>query len=504
MHGNITGIDISTEHISAVRTASGLKGRRILACTRIPVGNGGLDDALRSLAGSMDLRNDTCLVSIPEAHVSFRNVPMPFKDARKIRQALPFEMENMLPCPVEDLLIDFIVTDNPAENGVLAASVQKEFISDYLGSLQSNGIDPEVLEVRGTSLASWVLNQAGTPDNILVLEVGEKWNTLVLCLSGRISLVRSFSIVSVPSVLPDPTEGEARNRKGLPIEDIESFFRSLCIAVHNTVHAFISRAEVPDRPEKVFFTGEAAQAPVSADLLSRFLDMPAEPIDVSQDKKIRMEGSIAGDWSPALMNGALSLALRNTGKEGGFNLRRDEFGPERRYLSIRKAIPKLVVFFFLILSFLGADMMIDYYSLKKEYRTLDREITAIFRQTLPQVTRIVDPVQQLRVSVEQMKRSTASSPAVGPADTILDLLQEISKRIPRSIPVHIHRMVVDPETIRISGRTDAFNEVDRIKNDLSAAKRFGPVNITSANLDRSGNKIQFEVTIERKRRGLRN
>ena len=67
MHGNITGIDISTEHITAVQTASGLKGRRILACIRIPVGNGGLDHALRSLAGSMDLRNDTCLVTIPEA-----------------------------------------------------------------------------------------------------------------------------------------------------------------------------------------------------------------------------------------------------------------------------------------------------------------------------------------------------------------------------------------------------------------------------------------------------
>jgi len=499
MHGNITGIEISAEHITAVRTAGGLNGRRILACIRIPVGKEGLEHALGSLAGSMDLRNDTCLVTIPEVHVSFRNVPMPFKDVRKIRQALPFEMENMLPSSVEDLLIDFIVTDNPAGSGVLAASVRREVISDYLGSLQSNGIDPEVLEVRGASLASWVLSQAGTPDNILVLEVGEKGNTLVLCLNGRISLVRSFLAVSVPFPLPLPTDGEADNRKALPPADLESFFKSMCIAVHNTVHAFTSRSEIPDRPEKLFFTGEAAQTPGSADLLSRFLGMPAEPIDVSQDKKIRMEGGIAGDWSPALMNGALSLALRNMGKEGGFNLRRDEFSPERRYLSIRKAIPKLAVFFFLILSFLAADMMIDSYSLEKEYRALDREITAIFRQTLPQVTRIVDPVQQLRVSVEQVKRSSASSPAAGSSDTVLGLLQEISKRIPPTIPVHVHRMVVDPETIRISGRTNAFNEVDRIKNELAAVKRFGPVNITSANLDRSGNKVQFEITIERKR-----
>jgi hypothetical protein len=58
---------------------------------------------------------------------------------------------------------------------------------------------------------------------------------------------------------------------------------------------------------------------------------------------------------------------------------------------------------------------------------------------------------------------------------------------------------VDPETVRISGRTEAFNEVDKIKNELATAKCFGPVNITSANLDRTGNKVQFEITIERKR-----
>jgi type II secretory pathway component PulL len=462
------------------------------------VDENGLDEALRTLSGSMDLRNDTCLVTIPEEHVFFRNVPMPFRDAKKIRQTLPFEMESMLPWPVEDLLIDFTMTDSHPEGGVLAASVQKKFISDYLWALQSRGIDPAVLEVRGSPLASWVLNQAETPEHILVLEVGKRRHTLVLCLNKRISLIRSFSVVPVPPASSGPTDGKLSDRKDLPPEDIESFFRSLCTTAHNTVHAFVSRTETGDRPERLFFTGEGAHAPVSADLLSRFMDMPAEPIDVSQDKKVKME-SMAEEWSPALMNSALSLALRNAGKEGGFNLRRDEFGPEMRYLWIRKAIPKLAIFLFLILSFLAADMMIDTYSLKKEYNALNREIAAIFRQTLPQVARIVDPVQQLRVTVEEMKRSSASSPAAGPGYTILDLLQEISQRIPRSVHVEVHRMVVDPETVRISGRTDAFNEVDRIKNDLAAARLFGAVNITSANLDRSGNKVQFEITIGRKR-----
>lgn len=499
MHGNITGIDVSTEQITAVQTGSGLKGRWIRACIRIPLDSGGLEEALQTLAGSMDLRNDRCLVTVPEGYVSFRNVPMPFTDAKKVRQALPFEVEGMLPYPVEDLLIDFVLTDSHSGGGVLAASVRKDDLSKYLGALQFNGIDPDVLEVRGSPLALWLLNQTGTPDNILLLDVSESRHTLVLCLGRRIALIRSLVAGPTPPVAPDPSDGGADDRMDLSREDIDPFFRSLCIAVHQTVHAFISSAGIADRPEKLFFTGERLQAPLSADLLSRLLDMPAEPIDVSQDKRVRMEGGIANDWSPPLMNNALALALRNTDREGGFNLRRDEFGREGRYLQIRKAVPKVAIFLFLILSFLTADIIIDTHFLKKEYKALDREITRIFRQALPQATRIVDPVQQLRVSVEEMKRSSVSRPAGSSEHTILDLLQEISRRIPSTVRVQVHRMVVDPETVRISGRTDAFNEVDRIKNELAAAKRFGAVNITSANLDRTGNKVQFEITVERKR-----
>lgn len=499
MYGNITGIDISMDHITAVQTESGLKGRRIRAFTRVPVDDRGLDEALRSLTGTMDLKDDTCLVTIPEGHVSFRNVPMPFKDVRKIRQALPFEMESTLPYPVEDLLIDFVMTDGHSGGGVLAAAVRREFVSDYLEMLQSNGIDPEVLEIRGFPLASWVLNQAGTPQHMLLLEVGKRRHTLVLCLNGRIALIRSFTAAPVPRALSGPPDSAISDRDDLPQEDMEAFFKSLCTAVHNTVHAFGYRTETADRPERLFFTGEGAQDPVSTDLLTRFMGMPAELIDVSRDKKVKMDGGIAKGWSPALMNGALSLALRNARSEDGFNLRRDEFSRESSYLGLRKKLPKLAVFLFLILAFLAADMMIEYYSLKQEYGILIREITSVFRQTLPQATRIIDPVQQLRVSVEEMKRSSKSGPPMIPRSTILDLLLEISRCIPRSVHVEVRRMVVDPETVRISGRTDAFNEVDKIKNNLAVAALFGPVNITSANLDRSGNKVQFEITIDRKR-----
>ena len=505
MQGKITGIDITGNQIIAVQVKTGLKGYQVLGWARVPVEDGGLNEALESLSGSTVLKSDTYFATIPGGHASFRNLQMPFKDVRKIRQALPFEMENMLPFQIEDLLIDFIMTDGPARGEVLAASYNRGFVSEYLGTLKRNGIDPDVLEIRCSPLASWLLRQPGTPEHILLLEIGEKNNTMVLCLNRRIALIRVFSSNNVPIIQSTSQENGLSDLEVPPREEVEACFNLLCANIRSTVHAFISQRNTLPDPEKLFFTGTGALSPKAEGLLSQFLDMPAEQIDMRNDKRVRIDRDVVRDWSPALMNGALSLALRNTRKEEGFNFRREEFERKKRYFGLKKAAPKVAVFIFLILSFLAADMVIDFYTLKKEYKILSREITSVFEQTLPEVTRIVDPIQQLRVKINELKQSNVSRPETGTNKMVLDLLKEISQRIPKSLNVHVNRMIIDTETVRISGKTDAFNEVDKIKNNLETSIHFSGVTISSANLDRTGKGVRFEIRIERKGiEGLRN
>ena len=499
MQGKITGIDITGNQIIAVQVKTGLKGPQILSWARVAIEDGGLNEALESLSGSPVLKSDRYLATIPGDHVSFRNVQMPFKDVKKIRQALPFEMENMLPFQIEDLLIDFIITDGLARGEVLAASCNRRFVSEYLDTLQRNGIDPDALEIRCSPLASWLLRQPGTPEHILLLEIGETSNTMVLCLNRSIALIRVFGSNNASIIQSTPKENGTSSDLGAPPpEEVEACFKFISTTIRSTVHAFASEKDTLPGPEKLFFTGAGSLAPNAEGLLSQFLGMPAEQLDMSNDKKIRVEGNIVRNWSPALMNGPLSLALRNTRGGEGFNFRREEFERKRGYFGLKKAAPKMAVFLFLIFSFLAADMVIDYYTLKKEYKILNREITSVFKQTLPEVTRIVDPVQQLRVKVKELKQSTSLRPEAGTSKKVLDLLKEISQRIPASLKVHVNRMVIDTETVRISGKTDAFNEVDRIKNNLESSIQFSGVTISSANLDRTGKGVRFEIRIERK------
>jgi hypothetical protein len=128
---------------------------------------------------------------------------------------------------------------------------------------------------------------------------------------------------------------------------------------------------------------------------------------------------------------------------------------------------------------------------------LDQQITRIFNETFPDVKRIVDPVQQMKVKIDEIKKTAASLPGTGASGKVLDLLNDISLRLPESADVKVSRMVVDQDSLLIKGETDTFNTVDTIKKGLEPSPYFAAVTISSANLDRSGNRVNFELKLQR-------
>ena len=132
MPGTILGLDIDDDSVTAVKVKSGLKGVQVTACARVPVEGGGLDQALKGLVDRMDLKSDLCVSSISGKYASYRNIQMPFKDRKKIGQTLAFEIEQMVPFPVEDLVVDFAVVDISGQSDILAVSVKREYVSELL------------------------------------------------------------------------------------------------------------------------------------------------------------------------------------------------------------------------------------------------------------------------------------------------------------------------------------------------------------------------------------
>ena len=493
--GKILGLDITEDSITAVQVLSGLKGYQVIACAQVPIEeDGGIDEALKELFEQVDLKSDTYLSSIPAEHVSYRNLKMPFKEAKKIRQTLPFEMETVVPFPSEELVVDFTIIERADESEVLGVSVRKAYIAEYLAQLQANGIDPDVLDIRCVPTISWLLRQEETPDDGLLLEIGGKRNLMILYLKRHIALIRTFAVdgIAPASAESDVSTNEAVN---LAPEEIESRLKTFCTNVQTTMHAFAWQIKKEIRPEKVYFTGPGALYAETGDLLNGFLDITVEQVDLRGNRKVRWESDVARAWNPVLMDNALALALRDDRQGQGFNFRKGAFEVRKHYPALKAWIRKAALFLIIILSLLAVDLGTDYYLLKKQYTALDKNIEEIFRKTFPETKRIVDPVQQMRVKIKEIQNST--HPGVKTNQGVLRILKDISQRVPKSTDINVTRLVVDPETVRMSGDTDTFNAVDTIKNRLEPSDYFSAVTITSANLDRTGKRVQFEIKLQR-------
>jgi len=500
MPGKILGLDINEEGVAAVQVASSLKGYQVTACAYIRIeGEDGLDSALKTLFGQTDFKSDVCHCSVPTEQVSYRNLRLPFKDQKKIRQTLPFEIETMVPFPIEDLLVDFTIIERSGQSELLAAAVEKTFISTHLERLRSHGIDPDVLDIRCLPPVLWLLKQEDTPENGILLQMDGKTNTMVLFLERRIVLVRPFLFNGVPGTAATRGQEIETDKVIVVREQAATDYPSFFTLVRNTIHSFGVQNNKELRPEKIFFTGSSAIPSQTGDRLNRFFDIPAEQLDLSTDKKIHMDADTARIWNPALMNTALTLAIRETRPDRGFNFRKDEFEKKKHYFGSAKEIRRAAVFFIIAFFFLAANIGSDYHSLKKRYDALDQKITETIKETFPEVTKIPrgKELEFVESEINKIQKSSVAIPAIDGDNSILSLLGDISKRISESLTVRITRLVIDSEAVRISGITDNFNTVDKIKSDLETSTLFKEVTISSAKLDRTGDNVEFEIKLER-------
>jgi len=499
MPGKILGIDVTNDLVTAVKVEGGLRGYSITDWSRVVIEEtGGLEAALTALSEQMDLTADTCISAVSGEQVSYRTLQMPFKDKKKISQTIAFTIETMLPFPIRDVVVDFAVVDQSDQSEILAACVRRVYISEYLASLQSHGIDPDLVDVSGVSTGLWLLNQPDIPDDGLLLQMGRKHTIMVLYVNKRVSLVRLLHSVDG---IESAAEGEVPvndQRQSAAPEDLKRAFRELCTDVRNTLHGFQSQTKRTVRPERAFITGEGSLHSQTEDLLEEFLEIPAERVNVARDARVHLEEEVAQLWEPGLMDSALALALRDSKKGPGFNFRTGEFELRKKSIRLWGEIRKVAAYLIVIVCLVGAYFSVDYYLLNKRYRMLDEKITEIYRQTFPDATRIVNPLDQMKLKIREIEQSELSMPGIRGNQKVIDLLRDISLKIPASLDVTITSMIVDPESVKMKGETDTFNTVDILKRNLEPSDFFSEVTISSANLDRSGKRVQFEIKMVRK------
>ncbi len=492
MPGKILGIDISEHSISAVQVISGLKGYQVVSCFTTPVTDNNIEKALQELSGRSDLKSDRCLLSIPVSGTSFRNVNTPFKDSKKIRQTLPFEMETLVPFAVDEMIIDYIHTDETNPGSILTAAMNKDYIGDYIEQLKGAEVEPDIIDIRPVPAVTWLLDQDSTPGNGIYLDLEPEHPCIAIFQNKKTALIRE---------LPCPFTGkaeEADEKAGALSEPIENIINTICREADRTLYSFNSKIKDSFTIEKVYFGGRLSAHSSTSDILNNFFKTPSKRIDISKDSRLTMDAGLSGIYKPALMDNALAAALRENKKSVGFNFRRDEFTVKRKLFGPGKDIKRIAVLGCVFLFLLFINIGVDYYFINKKHALVEERFNKEFEKRIPEQKGAKGT--KLRFMIAKQKLEELNNPSEQGSGgnrsdiKVLDILREISERAVDKYDFDVSNFSLkNNNEVTISATTDNYPTVDNIANALKESTLFKKVD--AGNKGPAKDRIKFDLKL---------
>ncbi len=201
MSRKIFSIDIRDNGISALLVENTIKGNRIHTQMHVPYADidetpenkfNQISDTISAIISKIDIAGAECIVSVSSEFVSYRNLQVPFKERKKIRQVLPFELEPTLPFPMDELTVDFETISQAEKTNILVSVIKTSEITGILGILKTFNITPYIVEPAGFSTVL-CLSKFSEPDNdFIFVDADEKYSTVFAVVAGHVHIARSF------------------------------------------------------------------------------------------------------------------------------------------------------------------------------------------------------------------------------------------------------------------------------------------------------------------------
>ena len=478
---SILGLDIRSDTVSAVLVKSGLKGVTIEKTAHAvftATGEGGKDlaAALAKISAEIGISGTLSVVALPFSHLSLRTMDVPFKEPKKIRQILPFELEPALPFPIDQQIVDFIpLTKNEQQDttSILISAIKQDELKYYLDLLKQAGIDPEGVTLNGhaTAMAMASLNR---DEDFSLVDIGLKKIMVYVANKGQIQFIRSFPVALDPS---KKTALVASNMR-------------------HTLLAFEAHYLSIPAPKTVYITGKGADDPEIPEALEKTLGLNVFHLDLLKETDLPFENIKGASWKGHEMSNPLALCYCDAMGLKGFNFRKGPFANRKFWTDNKTDFIKTGILAGIVLLMLLFGGFISTYMLETRIRNVQDEMKAVFKATFPDKKLTAPPFEQMQAELKAQKNSTLFSEEMETDIRTIDLLNELSRTIPDGIDTKFTKLVFSAGSLLISGNTDTFNAVDDMKNRLEKSELFKSVTISSANSDRSGKRVDFKFKID--------
>jgi general secretion pathway protein L len=480
MSRTFLGLDIHQDTVSAVVVKSTMKGGIVDAHLQMRLDQEPseeqhpLTSTLEKIAEVVNFKEVICVVALPSGSVSYRNISVPFKDHKKIRQILPYELEPMLPKAADELVVDYYVVQEDEKSDLLAATLEKETLDTYLDILAQFHIDPVLITIGAFPTAVTLNHHKDSYEDMVVVDSDNRTHTLYIIVNRRIALVRSF----------------ARSKTA------QSDLMALSLNIHRTLAGIEDLMDLEFEPDVVLLSGYGIDAPKAELKLAAMLKMNVVRFDpVNDPAAIRPDAPSTG-WNPYVMQNACALVAVELAGYECLNFYKSRYGFKRHLYEHRKNITTTSILIAAVLVLWLGGILFDSHDMKTKLDDYNQKIETIFKETFPKITRIVNPVQQMRTEIGELKKQISGSNSSEPIPNAIDILHTISDALPKELDVKLERFIINNDGMQLSGNSSGFDVVDTMKGRLEKNKVFKTVTISSANMEKNDKRVRFKLRIE--------
>ncbi|PLX82635.1 MAG: hypothetical protein C0616_01955 [Desulfuromonas sp.] len=402
---------------------------------------------------------DRLVASLPARSGLVRHLTFPFADEKKLAAALELELDAQLPVRLDHHLVTYRQLEKKADNEhrLCAAAVSNDVIRETLNPFDEAGLPVGLLDLAPYGYVDGIRSQMR--DGLLGIVHAQEFS-LVLLSEGKAVETRF-------TPLPAGRAVEAVARQ------VSQQARSLQAARRASDLSFC-------------LIGDG----VSEDLLSLLTEQGWNLTS------LKLPGLSHSPASAELPVAALALRACRPPKDKGLNFRTGQFALKSEWRRLQRNLAIGAGVFLLATILLATSAWLNYAARSQHAETLRDQAVALFQASFPNERVVVDPQKQLQSKIAALQQQIEQLGA-DRAFTPLTTLREVSRRTPDDLKSDIRLFSYDADEVRIEGRTDSFDSIDRLSTGLEQSSMFEEVRIADAKLSLDGKQVDFRLTLSR-------
>lgn len=255
---------------------------------------------LLNRVGPKKITSKNVICSLPETKEFLRILTIPKMSESDTEEAIKWEIEANIPLTLEQVYYDWQILDeaftsDEGKMSVLVIAVSRDVVDEFVGMLESCGLQPVGLETESVAQARALLSDKSKTETTLIVDMGDRRTSFLVtlghvpCFTSSVPLSSQMISDAVSKALQIPFDqaDQMKIEQGLgsmtvksPIfKAAEPILENIASEIERTIDFFTGSLRYADKVDRVILCGGGSNLQGLVPYMTKRLNRPVEAGD---------------------------------------------------------------------------------------------------------------------------------------------------------------------------------------------------------------------------------